>query len=77
MEELGIRCVGPKPVSPKAKKSSTKGRHCKDFEYIPEPGEVVEGFGDTGETYLELQDEPVALVAEVLVLSCIEFGGGR
>ena len=36
MEELGIR-VGPKPVSPKAKKSSTKGRHGEDLEYIPEP----------------------------------------
>ena len=34
MEELGI-CVGPKPVSPKAKKPSTKGRHGEDFEYIP------------------------------------------
>ena len=34
----------------------------------------VEGFGDTEETYLDLQDEPVALVVEVLVLPCIEFG---
>jgi hypothetical protein len=43
MEELGIR-VGPKPMSPKVKKSSTKGRHSEDLEYIPEPGDVVEGF---------------------------------
>ena len=31
-------------MSPKAKKSSTKGRHGEDFEYIPELGEAVEGF---------------------------------
>ena len=70
MEELGIR-VGPKPMSPKEKKSSTKGRHSKDLEYIPEPGEVVEGFDDTDETYSDLEDEPVPLSIEVLVLSCI------
>ena len=35
---------------------------------------VVEGFGDTDETYLDLQDEPVALTVEVHVLPCIEFG---
>ena len=40
MKELGIR-VGPKPMSPKAKKSSTKGRHGEDLEYIHDPGEVV------------------------------------
>ena len=71
MEELGIH-VGPKLVSPKAKKSSTKGRHNKDLEYIPEPGEVVEGFDDTDETDLDLEDELVPLsIDEVLVLSCI------
>ena len=70
MEELGIR-VGPKPVSPKAKKSSTKGRHGEDLEYIPELGEVVEGFDDTDETDLDLEYEPVPLSIEVLVLSCI------
>jgi hypothetical protein len=70
MEELGIR-VGPKLVSPKEKKSSTKGRHGEDLEYIPEPGEVVEGFDDTDETNLDLEDEPVLLAIEVLVLSCI------
>ena len=70
MEELGI-CVGPKPVSPKAKKSSTKGRHNEDLEYIPEPGEVIEGFDDTDGTDLNLEDEPVPLAIEVLVLSCI------
>ena len=36
-------------VSPKAKKSSTKGRHGEDFEYIPELGEVVVRFDDTDE----------------------------
>ena len=71
MEELGIRRVGPKPVSPKAKKSSTKGRHGEDFEYIPEPGEVVEGFDVTDETDLDLDDEPIPVAIEVLVLSCI------
>jgi hypothetical protein len=70
MEELGIR-VGPKLVSPKAKKSSTKGRHGEDLEYIPELGEVVEGFDDTDETNLDLEDEQVLLAIEVLVLSCI------
>ena len=71
MEELGIRRVGPKPMSPKAKKSSTKGRHGEDLEYIPELGEVVEGFNDTDETDLDLEDEPMPLSIEVLVLSCI------
>ena len=70
MEELGIR-VGPKPVSLKAKKSSIKGRHGEDLEYIPELGEVVEGFDDTDETDSDLEDEPVPLSIEVLVLSCI------
>ena len=74
MEELGI-CVDPKPVSPRAKKFSTKGRHGEDLEYIPELGELFEGFGDTYETYSDLEDEPVPLAIEVLVLSCIEFGG--
>ena len=67
MEELGIR-VGPKPVSPRAKKSSTKGRHGEDLEYIPEPGEVVEGFDETDS---DLEDELVPLSIEVIVLSCI------
>jgi hypothetical protein len=70
MEELGI-CVGPKPMSPKAKKSSTKGRHSEDLEYIPKSGEVVEGFDVTDETNSDLEDEPVPLAIEVLVLSCI------
>ena len=35
---------------------------------------VVEGFSDTDETYLDLQDEPLALAVEVLALPCIEFG---
>ena len=71
MEELGIQRVGPKLVSPKAKKLSTKGWHGKDLEYIPELGEVVEGFDDTNETDSDLEDEPVPLSIEVLVLSCI------
>ena len=70
MEELGIH-VGPKPVSPKAKKSSTKGRHGEDLEYIPEPRDVVEGFDVTDETDSDLEDEPVPLAIEVLVLSYI------
>ena len=69
MEKLGIRRVGPKPMSPKAKMSSTKGRHGEDFEYIPKPGEVVEGFDVIDETDLDLEDEPVPLAIEVLVLS--------
>ena len=70
MEELGIH-VGPKPVSPKAKKSSIKGRHDEDLEYIPEAGEVVEGFDVIDEIDSDLEDEPVPLAIEVLVLSCI------
>ena len=43
MEELGIH-VGPKPLSPKEKfKHEGYG---EDLEYIPEPGEVVEGERD-------------------------------
>ena len=72
MEELGIRRVGPKPMSPKEKKSSTKGRHGEDLEYIPEPGEIVEGFDDTDEIDSDLEHGPVPLsIDEVLVLSCI------
>jgi len=40
---------------------------------MEEPGVVVERFGDTDETYLDLQDEPVTLAVEVLVLPCLEF----
>ena len=71
MEELGIRRVGPKPVSLKAKNSSTKGRHGEDLEYIPKPGEVVQGFDDTDEIDSDLEDEPVHLSIDVLVQSCI------
>ena len=63
--------MGPKPVSPKAKKSSTKGRHGEDFEYIPELREIVEEFDVTDEIDSDLEDEPVPLAIEVLVLSCI------
>ena len=45
------------------KKSSTKGRHGEDFEYIPEAGEIVEGFDATDEIDSNLE--------KVLVLSCI------
>ena len=55
----------------KGKKSSTKGRHGEDLLYIPEPEDVVEGFDDTDETDSDLEDEPVPLAIEVLVLSCI------
>jgi hypothetical protein len=41
------------------------------LEYIYEPGEVVEGFDVTDETNSDLEDEPVPLPIEVLVLSCI------
>jgi hypothetical protein len=58
MKELGVRHVGPKPVSPKAKK-------------IPELGEVVKGFDDIDKTNSDLEDEPVPLSIKVLVLSCI------
>ena len=58
-------------MSPKEKKSSTKGRYGEDLEYIPKPGEVVEGFDDTDETDSYLEDEPVPLSIEVLVLSYI------
>jgi hypothetical protein len=59
-------------VSKGKKKSSTKGRHGKYLEYIPKLGEVVEGFDDTDETDLDLEDESVPLsIDEVLVLSCI------
>ena len=58
-------------MPPKAKKSSTKGRHGEDLEYIPELGEVVEGFDDIDETDLDLEDELVPLSIEVLVLSCL------
>ena len=53
------------------KKSSTKDRHNEDLEYIPEPGEVVEGFDVADETDSDLEDDPVPLAIEVLVLSCI------
>ena len=53
------------------KKSSTKGRHGEDLEYIPKPREVVEGFDVTDETNSDLEDEPVPLAIEVLVLSYI------
>ena len=54
------------------KKSSTKGRHGEDLEYILEPGEVVEGFDDIDEIDSKLEDESVPLsIDEVLVLSCI------
>jgi hypothetical protein len=53
------------------KKSSTKGRHSEDFEYIPEPGEVVEEFDVIDETDSDLKDESVPLTIEVLVISCI------
>jgi hypothetical protein len=63
---------GPKTcVSKGKKKSSTKDRHGEDLEYIPQPGEVVEGFDVTDETDSDLEDEPVPLAIEVLVLSCI------
>ena len=46
------------------------------MEYIPESGEVVEGFDVTDEIDSDLEDEPVPLAIKVLVLSCIKFKGG-
>ena len=40
---------------------------------MEKPGVVAKGFGDIDETYSDLQDEPVALAVEVLVLPCIKF----
>ena len=39
------------------KSKAQKGRHGEDLEYIPEPGEVVEGFDVTDETDSDLEDE--------------------
>jgi hypothetical protein len=58
-------------VSKGKKKSSTKGRHGKDLEYIPELGKIVEGFDDKDETDSDLEDEPVSLSIDMIVLSCI------
>ena len=49
----------------------------KNHRNIEESGVIVEGFGDIDETYSDLQDEPVVLAVEVLVLSCMEFGQER
>ena len=46
----------------------------KNHRKVEELGVVIEGFGDTDETYLDLQDESVALTVEVLVLPYIKFG---
>jgi hypothetical protein len=46
LKELGL-CGGPKPVSPKAKKSRANDRHGEDLEYIPKPRELVEGIDNT------------------------------
>jgi hypothetical protein len=48
--------------------SSVNSRHSEDLEYIPKPDEVVERFDETDS---DLEDEPVPLSIEVLVLSCI------
>ena len=63
---------GPKTyVSKGKKKSSAKVRNGEDLEYIPKPGEVVEGFDDIDKTDSDLEDEPVPLSIDVLVISCI------
>ena len=49
------------------------GTNHKNHRKLEELGVVVEGFGDTDETYSDLQDEPVALAVEMLILPCIEF----
>ena len=48
----------------------------KNHRWMEEPGVVVEGFGDIDETYSDLQDEPVAIAVEMIVLPCIELGRG-
>ena len=64
-------------MSPKTKKSSTKGRHGEDLEYIPEPGEVVEGFDVTDETDSDLEDELLPLVLRCLFYLVLSSKGGR
>ena len=54
-------------VSPKARKSMTKGLKC-----IPEPEQVVEGFGDTADSN-DIEDQPASVSIKVLVLSCILY----
>lgn len=70
MEALLGRYLCRKPVSPVAKKSSTKGKHGKDLDYKPE---VDEGIDDTDESDSDFEDEPVPHAIEVLVLSLIYF----
>jgi hypothetical protein len=55
-------------------KESGMHKSQKNHRKMEEPGVVVEGFGDTDETYSDLQDESVTLVVEMLILPCIEFG---
>ena len=57
-------------------KSQAQRVDSEDLEYIPEPGEVVEGFDVADEIDLDLEDEPVPLAIEVLVLSYIWFEEG-
>ena len=75
MEAMLGRYLCRKPVSPMAKKSSTKGEHGKDLDQKPE---VDEGIDDTDESDSDFEDEPVPHAIEVLVLSFIYFfwGGG-
>jgi hypothetical protein len=53
------------------KYQAQNGRHGEDFLYIPELGEVVEGFDVTDEIDSNLEDELVPLAIEVVALSCI------
>ena len=43
----------------------------KNHRKMEEPGKAVEGFDDIDEIDSDLEDEPVPLAIEVLVLSCI------
>ena len=53
-----------------SKKSQAQRVDSEDLEYIPELGEIVEGLDVIDETDLDLEDEPVPLAIDVLVLSC-------
>ena len=82
MEELGVnglasglKSLCTKTAFAKAKKSGSKGSDAEgsdSSEYLPEAGEGVQGGGDTD---TDLEEEPVPLAIEVLLLSWLVMGG--
>jgi hypothetical protein len=56
-------------------KESGMHKSQKNHRKMEEPGVVVEGFGDTDETYSDLQDESVTLVVEMLFYLVLSSGG--